>query len=397
VSAWTCPVAGTCGGCPWLGRPYNEQLEAKRAAFRAVWTGAGLPAACVADLPLASAGEWGLRDRTDLAFRRDGGRTVLGLWSLDGGELVDVGPCPALAPGLRAFVQHLARDPLPLERASLRLRVGPDGRHGLWLDAANEDLKRLLEEGQWLRRRLDEGVVVEAGQRRKPVVDEGTRLKLEKHARLEPWFQTWVSRCDAAGARPDERAQQAAPLQLFGPVGGFTQPSLAANRLLVADVVRRALEADAARWLELGAGIGNFTLPLASLAAQPVVVVENDLLAVLGLQRGARAAGLAERVEIARADLARADAELLGRLQQAEAVLADPPRSGLGRVIEALDVLPAETRPRAFVYVSCWAESLAADCADLMAVGYEPGPVTGVDQFPHTPHGEWVVSLNLTP
>ena len=386
MSGWTCAVAGTCGGCPWLGRPYAEQLEDKRAAFRAAWTGAGLPAACVDELPIASAGEWGLRDRTDLAFRRDDQRATLGLWSLDGNDLVDVGACPALAPGLRAFVAHVARDPLPLDRASLRLRVAPDGRRGLWLDAANEDLKRLLDEGDWLRRRLDEGVVVEAGQRRKPVVDEGSRLKLAKHARLEPWFQTWV-------APRDVGAPLAAPLPLFGPVGGFTQPGVAANRLLVAEVLRRAREVGAARWLELGAGIGNFTLPLASSTPEPVVVVENDLLAVLGLQRGAQAAGLADRVVVARADLARADAELLGRLQEADAVLADPPRSGLGKVVDALDVLPAETRPRTFVYVSCWAESLTADCADLAALGYGPGPVTGVDQFPHTPHGEWVVTL----
>lgn len=391
MTTWTCQVAGTCGGCPWIDAPYAEQLEQKRAAFRALWLAEGLPEASVADVPIASAGSWGLRDRTDLAYRRIDGAATLGLWSLRGDDLVDVGPCSALAPGLRAFVGHLRADPLPLERASLRLRVGPDGRRGVWIDAANEDLKLLLDEGDWLRRRLAEGVVVEAGQRRKPVVDEGSRLKLLKHARLEPWFQTWVSRYDAVGAL------LAAPLQLFGPVGGFTQPSLAANRLLVAEVEARARALGAARWLELGAGIGNFTLPLAFLAPEPVVVVENDPLAVFGLLRGVEAAGLTGRVEVARADLQRADAELLRRLQEADAVLADPPRSGLGRTVDALDALPLQARPPWFVYVSCYAESLVSDCADLVALGYEPGPVSGVDQFPHTPHGEWVVTLTLPP
>jgi 23S rRNA (uracil1939-C5)-methyltransferase len=391
MSTWTCAVAGTCGGCPWIDAPYPDQLEQKRAAFRALWLEEGLPEASVAEVPIASAGSWGLRDRTDLAFRRVDGKTTLGLWSLRGDDLVDVGACPALAPGLRAFVGHLRADPLPLERASLRLRVGPDGRRGVWLDAANEDVKRLLDEGDWLRRRLAEGVLVEAGQRRKPVVDDGERLKLEKHARLEPWFQTWVSGSGIDGARP------AVPHQLFGPVGGFTQPSLAANQLLVAEVEARARALGAARWLELGAGIGNFTLPLAFLASEPVVVVESDPLAVFGLQRGAQAAGVADRIEVARADLQRADAELLRRLQEADAVLADPPRSGLGKVIDALDALPVEARPRAFVYVSCFALSLVSDCAVLVALGYEPGPVTGVDQFPHTPHGEWVVTLSLSP
>jgi len=390
-----CSVVG-CGGCPWIEVPYEEQLERKRVEFRSQWLAAGLPEASVADLPIASAGAWGLRDRTDLAFRRIDGVPTLGLWSLTGDDLVDVGPCPALAPGLRAFVEHVRGDPLPLERASLRLRVGPDGRRGVWIDAANEDLKRLLDESDWLRRRLAEGVLVEAGQRRKPVVDDGARLKLEKHARLEPWFQTWVGGGAFEGTRSD-RAQHGAPLQLFGPVGGFTQPSLAANRLLVAEVDHRARALGAARWLELGAGIGNFTLPLAYVAPEPVVVVENDLLAVLGLQRGAQAAGLSDRIEVARADLQRADAELLRRLQEADAVLADPPRSGLGRTIDALDVLPPQARPPWFVYVSCYAESLVSDCADLVALGYEPGPVSGVDQFPHTPHGEWVVTLALRP
>jgi 23S rRNA (uracil1939-C5)-methyltransferase len=281
----SCAVAGICGGCPWIGRPYADQLGAKRAHLRALWREAGLPDP--GEVPIASAGEDGLRDRADLAFRRVDGVPVLGLWDLSGERLVDVGDCPAASPALRAFLATLRADPPPIDRASLRLRVSPGGRRGLWIDAANADIKALLDEGAWLRRRLADSVV-EMGQRRKPLVDED-RLRLSKDHELLPWFRTWIG---------DQ------PVRLYGPVGGFTQAGHAVNRLLVSRAAALAAATGARRWLELGAGHGNFTLPLA--AAGEVVALEIDPLAREGLERAAEEAGLVERVQVLAGDVHRA-------------------------------------------------------------------------------------------
>ncbi len=372
-----CGVAGRCGGCPWIGRPYDEQLEAKRAHLRGLWRDAGLPADVVADPPIASAGEAGLRDRMDVAWRRVDGLPVLGMWDVENATLVDVGPCPAASAPLRAFLQWLRADTPPIDRASLRLRVDPDGVRGLWIDAANVDVKALMDEGDWLRRLLAAGVVVEIGQRRKPLYAdaEDGRLRLSKDVALRPWFRTWIG----------DRA-----VPLYGPVGGFSQPSLAANRLLVERVVALCVATGARRYLELGAGNGNLTLPLAG-AGTEVTALELDGTARAGLERSAAEAGVS--VAVVAADVHRA-AGLGPLIDAADAVLADPPRSGLRGFVDALAA--REVLPPHLVYVACHADSLVADAARLAALGYAPVVVEGVDQFPQSPHIEWLVRFDRT-
>ena len=70
-----------------------------------------------------------------------------------------------------------------------------------------------------------------------------------------------------------------------------------------------------------------------------------------------------------------------------EVVIADPSRSGLGKV--AASVLTATAAPT-FVLVSCDAVSLARDAALLAGHGYGHAGSVVLDLFPHTPHVEVV-------
>lgn len=356
-----CGVAGRCGGCSWIAREVPEQLAAKRADLAERFAAAGL------DLPgpveLHALGDDGLRDRTDLGW--DG--RILGLHGTDG--LVDVGPCPAVTEPLRRLLARIQADPLPIARASLRLRVSPSGMEGAWIDAANVDVKALLDEASWLRRRLAEGVVVELGQRRKPVVDAGDRLRLDRDPLLLPWWQTWPT--------------DTSPVPIWGVVGGFTQPGHALNRLLVRRVMETCRAAGASRWVELGSGSGNLGIPLARLGR--VRAVESDPIAVAGLERSIAEAGI-DGITVHRADMTR---DLPDVLDGAEAVLADPPRSGLGAAVEAI----AASSAGALVMASCWAPTLVTDVRGLVDRGWRLVEVTGVDQFPWTPQAEWIVRL----
>ncbi len=73
-------------------------------------------------------------------------------------------------------------------------------------------------------------------------------------------------------------------------------------------------------------------------------------------------------------------------------VLADPPRSGLGKT--AVTRL-AELRPRELVIVSCDPATLARDLAALLPV-YEIAGIAMVDLFPQTFHLETIVRLRVT-
>lgn len=359
----SCDMAGRCGGCPWFGALHQRARRVD--ALRARWREAGLPEAPIAEVEVHHAGDHGLRDRVELCWTG----TTLGLYALDGAAVVDVGPCAALSPPLSAFLDDLRADLPSASPITLRLRVAPDGARGLWVDASNLDIKGLLDDGGWLRRWLGRGVFVEMGQRRKPVGEDSGRLFLHKAPALRPWFQTWLA--------------EDTPTPLFGPVGGFTQPGHALNRLLVGRVRASIVATSAYRWLEVGAGSGNFSLPLAASGAQ-LRAVENDPVAVAGLRLGLQAAGLP--AEVVQADMSRP--EILAGLAGAEAVLVDPPRSGLRGFAKVL----AGWRG-ALIYVSCAADTLVADLVVLGAAGWQVSHVEGVDQFPQTPHGEWIVRV----
>ena len=150
---------------------------------------------------------------------------------------------------------------------------------------------------------------------------------------LAPTFASW---------------QGAQRIPLYGAIGGFSQPGMAANRVLVEQVMSLAAEIGEARWLELCAGSGNFSLPLA-LSGADVVAWEVDRLALAGLTREAEEQGVT--VQTAPLNIHRASPRLGEALEEAApgAILADPPRSGLGGFI---DVLGSTALRPAILYLS---------------------------------------------
>lgn len=367
-----CALAGRCGGCPWIRTPISQQRAQKAAAFAALWAEAGLEP--IAPPELLDCGTAHIRQRADLTLR-DG---RLGMYALGGSrELVDMEACPMMDPRLEQLLTRL-RAALPdVPRASLRLRVAPGGARGLWLDLPNIDIKGLLDEQTWLTTGCP-AEQVEIGQKRRRVVRAGDRLKFTKAAALHAWMRTPVGE----GMQP-----------LYGLVGGFSQPGEDTVRVLVGAVLAQAAEIGASRWLELFSGAGTLTLPLAH-AVDHVEAWEVERTSTAGLERAAQEAGLSERITVRPLNVYRVSDRLVAALRAArpEAILADPPRSGLGAFVGALEALPEP--PRHLLYVSCFAESLIADAVALAKLGYRAEAVVGVDQFPHTPHGEWVVRFH---
>lgn len=364
--------------------PIEGQRARKCDELRALFAQHGIDSpALLRDVAILDCGSEGLRDRTDLVWASG----VLGLYEIEGSAVVPVGACPALSPRLRDFAVALAADPPTIAKASLRLRVAADGALGLWIDAANVDVKALLDEGAWLRRQALRASI-EIGQRRKRLVVEADRLRLAKDVALAPWFSTYLA---------DGRA-----VPLYGPIGGFSQPSRAANRVLVDAVMAACARVTTSTWLEVGAGNGNFTLPLATRGAR-VLAVELDAIALDGLQRSAQALGsdVADRIELCALDVHHRASELMPLLTAAATaaddrpgLLVDPPRSGLRGFVDVIAQLPAP--PDTIVYVSCFPDSLVADAARLATCGYRVTAIVGVDQFPQSPHVEWVATLTRT-
>ena len=75
-------------------------------------------------------------------------------------------------------------------------------------------------------------------------------------------------------------------------------------------------------------------------------------------------------------------------------ILADPPRTGLGRAVATL--LAAIGAPT-IAMISCDPATLARDLAELTARGYTAERVTPFELFPQTAHIETVTWLTRTP
>ena len=369
-----CAQAGRCAGCRLIELPYTDQLNQKRRAFLSLWAQRGLPLHDPADLVIESLDEGGLRDRCDMTLHFENGRTVLGLWDWDQREILDLRCCPQMSPPLAAWFSDFRQRIPPIQFGNIRLRVSPDGRRGIWLDFPNKTIEALLEEGRWLAE-LGECALVELGQRHQRLAISRSGPVLDDAA-LFPWFETYLGDEDR-------------PRPLYCTIGSFTQPGFRINRLLVTRVREMVSASGMNTWLELGAGIGNFTLPLAAMG-RTVTAADMDPRTAQALRRSAQAAGLSDLIDSERVNMHHPSERLRGLSTDRQAILADPPRSGLGSYLDVLAQVPPKRRPKAVVYVSCFAESMIGDIAGLYSLGYRLRRITGLDQFPQSIHCEWL-------
>ena len=142
---------------------------------------------------------------------------------------------------------------------------------------------------------------------------------------------------------------------------------------LVGDALEGALAADD-HLVDLYGGVGLFA---ATLATGPVTLVESSPSAAAD----ARINLADHRARVVRGDASR------WRGKRAAAVVADPPRAGLGR--QGVAAVVATQTPR-LALVSCDAAAFARDARLLDAAGYDLRTATLVDLFPQTSHLEVV-------
>ncbi len=165
------------------------------------------------------------------------------------------------------------------------------------------------------------------------------------------------------------------------PPGAFLQATKAGETALLAAV--EEITAGAGRIIDLFAGCGTFTLPLAKRAE--VHAVESEATMLEALDRGWRAGRNLRRVTTETRDLFRRPLEP-DELASFNAAVIDPPRAGAEAQIETL----ARSDIKTIAMVSCNPVSFARDAKVLIAAGFTMPWVQVVDQFRWSPHVEIV-------
>lgn len=169
--------------------------------------------------------------------------------------------------------------------------------------------------------------------------------------------------------------------QELGPTT-FFQVNPEVNALLVERVGLAVRSFGPERLLELYAGAGNLSLPLAR-SGVVVEAWEGVAAAAQDGRRNAAANGLAVDFKQRDADRYRAGDAVF------DVALLDPPRAGGGRVLAEL----VTTRPRGVVLVSCNPDDVARVLPDVLRAGYAVTALEVLDMFPQTNHVEVLVVL----
>jgi 23S rRNA (uracil1939-C5)-methyltransferase len=183
----------------------------------------------------------------------------------------------------------------------------------------------------------------------------------------------------------------------------FTQVNPHINRVLVMRALGLLDVRSHERVIDWFCGLGNFTLPLATLAASVRGVEGAEALVARSrenyrLNQSARAGSVAlAPTEFVARNLFEMTPEMLLADGAAQKWLVDPPREGAFALVQALASLcngeatapHGWSPPARIVYVSCNPATLARDAGVLVQfAGYRCSSAGAVNMFPHTAHVE---------
>ncbi len=165
----------------------------------------------------------------------------------------------------------------------------------------------------------------------------------------------------------------------------FYQVNLEINESLVNQVVDWVEASDPTAVLDLFAGAGNLSLPLAARGI-PTTLIEAHPTAIKDARRTAARLNLkADARERKAEDYQAGDAFF-------DVAILDPPRRGAGAVIDQVLL----TRPRAVILVSCSTSAMASDLKRAATHGYRLSRLKLFEMFPHTGHVEALGLLSST-
>lgn len=354
---FTCPYLQRCSGCYFKSETFEEQKNYKINLFKDHFLS-----------QIESKPDWEFVFPVQ-GYHRHRGDFIISNNRLclygDDKKLLPVDNCSLLVLAFKELMELISQTAFDLKnKGTIRLRISPEGKFGIWLDFANIEIKRLLDEETALRNLLAKGIFVEIGQKGKRLfVSSDNKLKLSDPD-PQPWFSTKLG---------------SQVVGLYTLVSSFTQPSFELN-LLMLDKIKDFLEAKKVAYpalLEFGSGVGNFSLFLSGYCDQ-LYLIENDPRNLVALEKNLTENDLQTR---ARVIISEKQYSEIPR-QSSSLIFVNPPKSGVGKLFDS-PVIEDQV-----IYISCYLDSMKKDLEKLFKQGFKLKKTVLFDQFPQSHHFE---------
>ncbi|UCF88576.1 MAG: class I SAM-dependent RNA methyltransferase [bacterium] len=355
-----CPWFGDCGGCQWMHLDYPSQIHWKEEIFRQAMRGIAHLRERLPVLVHQAPGEFGYRFRARLQIRG----TAVGFYRRASDRVVSWERCLLLPEALNGVTRQLrgffkGNEPPPaLESCEIALSPVERTVTLNWNFSNDREVgeaARIIMDG--MENLLSGGECVLAGQaarnlRGTVLAERGRGLTLE-----------------IDGVRTT-----ASP-------GTFFQVNPEVNAVLVRRVMEHLRSEGSTSLLDLYCGNGNFSLASAAAGIRTVGVESSA-----GAVRDAVSRSVQGSLFIAM-DAAK---YLEQDQEKPDAVIVDPPRTGLPSKVSSL---LGERKVPLLIYVSCDPSTLARDLARLTADGYHVCAMELFDMFPQSFHSEALVVM----
>ena len=379
--------AGACGGCKMQHLDASAQMAVKQRALEDnLWHLGKVKAETI--LRPIQGPVWGYRFRARLSVRYvvKKGEVLVGFHERKSRYVADMRQCPILPPHVDAMLLPLrqlisnmeARETLPqIELACGDAVTALVLRHMEPLSAHDLDALRAFAAEYnvqwWLQSKGPDTVCLMEG-----ALGETLSYALPEFGITMPFKPT-----------------------------DFTQVNPHINRVLVTRALRLLDVQPIERVIDWFCGLGNFTLPLATLAREVLGIEGSEAMVArsgenYAFNQIARDKPLAPTRFVAR-NLFEMTPEILRKDGSADKWLVDPPREGAFSLVQALadmhqniELCQGWMPPKRIVYVSCNPSTLARDAGVLVNLaGYRITFAGAVNMFPHTAHVESMAVFDL--
>lgn len=356
-----CPSFGVCGACQWQHIDYPIQGELKKEILKDILNRLGRLTEFPPITIIPSSAPYGYRVRSQLKVRGK----ALGHFQEKSHQIVNIRKCLLAHPLINQVLPSLRKMASSFSQIKeIEINVSLDEGevvlllHSLSHGGGMEDVF-----GEFLQNHpLIKGMVI--------TTKRGINF----------WGDPTLNLTISLGQEREEKN-----IKLRISPGSFSQINLEQNQRLIQTVLQLSEIKKEGSILDLYAGVGNLTLPLA-MGAKKVLGIEENGLAIEDALFNMKRNG------IRNCDFVHGKVEdvLIGiKKENLDCIVLDPPRTGCKGVLNQM----VRLKPKKIVYVSCEPTTFARDLSCLMERGYSLQNLGLIDMFPQTYHMEVVGQL----